>query len=631
MQTAAKLRYIVCALLLLVLLTAPRATLAAPPRQDDTDGRIYTVQEEDWLSTIAEAEYGDVLAYEAIAYFNNLRAVDDDALINGEGLTFIEDANTIEAGWVIYLPSAAEVEAFFNDDFTLVEITPPETDSPPVEVSETPAEETPVEEPTAPSPEPETIVETAPEAETVSPEAETAAPGTALLSDNPAAAETIEDEPLEPAETTPSSESEASEESEGPPGTALLSDNPAAPEAEAEDLPLFAETLIFGDPADDPLGFVEIAPDEPIHLAYMLATSGDARFLGSESLAAIEIAIKHQGTLLGHDILLTGEDTACVVEQGLSAAVQIAADPTVLTVIGTNCFNAGVAALPILSEAGLVMMSPSNTAPSLVDPNGLWLPGYFRTAHNDLLQPKLAAEFVYRELGVRTVSTIYDGTAYTDDLQRMFINTFEALGGQVNFRGVIERGEIDMRVMLTAIATNPPDALYFPIFAPEGTFVAAFADQTPGLEETILIAGDGLLAPSFPTDTGPAAEGVYLTGLYVGGEPYKTFLSDYQATTGAPPLTGFGAHAYDATGIVLAAIEVAAVQEADGTLRIGRQALRDAISAVRNYPGLTGQLACSSFGDCASGESLGVYQITAAQIEQVTNWPPPLIYSPRLP
>ena len=49
---------------------------------------------------------------------------------------------------------------------------------------------------------------------------------------------------------------------------------------------------------------------------------------------------------------------------------------------------------------------------------------------------------------------------------------------------------------------------------------------------------------------------------------------------------------------VVARIEAVAVQDKDGTLLIGRQALRDALYATAGYQGLTGSLTCDEYGDC---------------------------------
>jgi len=87
-------------LLVLVLALVPAAVSA------QGDGSTYTVQADDWLSKLAEKEYGDVLAYPAIVYYTNEMAKTDDTL------TIVVDPNAIEVGDVLYLPSADEAAAY---------------------------------------------------------------------------------------------------------------------------------------------------------------------------------------------------------------------------------------------------------------------------------------------------------------------------------------------------------------------------------------------------------------------------------------------------------------------------------------------------------------------------------------
>ena len=42
-----------------------------------------------------------------------------------------------------------------------------------------------------------------------------------------------------------------------------------------------------------------------------------------------------------------------------------------------------------------------------------------------------------------------------------------------------------------------------------------------------------------------------------------------------------------------------ATQHPDGSLHMGRQALREALYNSRAFKGVTGQLSCDEFGDCA--------------------------------
>lgn len=379
---------------------------------------------------------------------------------------------------------------------------------------------------------------------------------------------------------------------------------------------------------EDAIGCVEVAPDEPIRMAYMLTISGATSFLGEDSRGAIQIAIDDRGgKLLDHDIELIGEDSLCSAEGGQTAAQKVAADTQVVGIIGTNCSSAATAALPIISEAGLVLISPSNTAPALTDKEGTWQPGYYRTAHNDLFQGRVAADYAYNELGARKAATIHDGSPYADGLQAVFVDRFKELGGEITFQGAVNVGDTDMRPILTNVAADAPDVLYFPIFQPEGDLIAAQSAEIAGLENTTLFGADGLLVEGFPASAGPAAVGMFLSGPYVTGDTYQGLLDKWDAKFGGAPPSGFHAHAYDATNILLDAIAKVAVVGDDGTVLIPRQALRDAITATSGFQGITGTLSCNETGDCATGEALGIYEITDAEVSG-GNWPPAVVWTP---
>jgi phosphate binding protein len=105
-------------LVVMVLALLPAAAMAAPMKEE---GTRYTVQAGDTLSTIAEKQYGDKMTYVAILYYNNQMAKEDKTL------TFIANPEILEAGWVIYLPSAAEAKAYLDKvakGVTLPEVDP---------------------------------------------------------------------------------------------------------------------------------------------------------------------------------------------------------------------------------------------------------------------------------------------------------------------------------------------------------------------------------------------------------------------------------------------------------------------------------------------------------------------------
>ena len=389
----------------------------------------------------------------------------------------------------------------------------------------------------------------------------------------------------------------------------------------------------------DELGCVEVGPDEPIVIGAMLSVSGATSFYGEDSRGGIELAIfGRDGMLLGHDVELVVEDSLCSAEGGQTAAQRMAADETIVGIIGTTCSGAAQGALPIISEAGMLMISPSNTSPSLTnddrDAGGTYLPGYFRTAHNDLFQGALGARFSVEVLKVGSLATIHDGDPYTEGLAVVMANTFAGLNGEVVFQGAVSKGDTDMTAILTEIAASGPDIVYFPVFVPESEFIASQLVNTPGLENARMMTADGSFSATFAQNTGDAAVGMYMSGPHVSGESYDAFLALWmEEIDEAGPPSGFHAHAYDGANLLMDAVEAVAKEADDGTLIIGRQALRDALAAVENYGGLTGSLTCLDVspyaGDCATGDALAIFEITAAEVNE-SSWPPPIVWTPSM-
>jgi branched-chain amino acid transport system substrate-binding protein len=351
----------------------------------------------------------------------------------------------------------------------------------------------------------------------------------------------------------------------------------------------------------DSIGCVDIPPDDPVRIGYALVISGANETLGIDSRRGVEIAVDDKGEVLGHSIELVGEDSECSAEGGQKALTKLVSDPSLIGIIGTNCSSAGEPASKIASDAGMVLISPSNTAPSLTDPNLTWNPGYLRSCHNDKVQGAAMAEFAYNELGVRKAATIHDGSPYAEQLQQVFADNFVQMGGEITTQEAVNVGDTDMRPVLTKISATEPEFIYYPIFIAEGGHITTQAKEVSGLEDTILSGADGMISPDFIAAAGEAAEGMYISGPDLAFEnPLgQAFLQKHREKYGEEPLSAFHAHAYDATNMLFAAIEEVAVQDNDGTLHIGRQALRDALYATKDFQGITGNLNCNEYGDCA--------------------------------
>jgi branched-chain amino acid transport system substrate-binding protein len=127
-----------------------------------------------------------------------------------------------------------------------------------------------------------------------------------------------------------------------------------------------------------------------------------------------------------------------------------------------------------------------------------------------------------------------------------------------------------------------------------------------------LMGADGIFAPDFYKAAGETAVGMYHTSpdfsAFAAG--YRDFLAKHQKKYGEQPLAPFHAHAYDAAMIIFTAIKKVGKTAPDGTLHIGRKQLRDALYDTKHFVGLTGNLTCNDYGDCADPK-IAVYTTTA--------------------
>ncbi len=360
------------------------------------------------------------------------------------------------------------------------------------------------------------------------------------------------------------------------------------------------------------LGAVEVAEGEAIQIRSLNAITGEVAFLGIPNENAVRMAVDDYGQIKGFDVEVgTGLDDLCSADGGQSAAQAIVADEAVVGVIGTSCSGAAAAASPLLSEAGLSMISASNTSPSLTsdlvgNQAENYYPGYYRTAHNDLFQGQAAANFVFDNLGLTKVALIHDGDPYTNGLTTAFENAFTELGGEIVEHTAVSVGQTDMVPVLTEVAAGEPELIFFPIFPAEGTAIVQQISDVAGLENVVLMAADGLSVENFLNL--PESENMYFSGPdtqfatnanEATGVTGSQFLDDYEAEFGSAPSADFWGHAYDATTMLLTAIEEVSVEDG-GSLFIDRAALRDALTATSGFNGLIGEINCDDFGDCGA-------------------------------
>ena len=382
---------------------------------------------------------------------------------------------------------------------------------------------------------------------------------------------------------------------------------------------------------DDSLGTVIVSPDDAIQIRSLNTITGDVAYLGIPNQRGVELAIADFGQIHGFDVNLgPGLDEFCSSDGGQAAAQTIVADQDVVGVIGTSCSVAATAAAPLITNAGMTMIAPSNTSPLLTSdlagnagPNHS--PGYYRTSNNGLYVGEAMARMVYDQLGLTTAAAVHDGDPYTQSIAQAFADSYADLGGSVTAVSAVNKEDTDMVPILTEIAAGNPEALFFPIFQPAGDFIADQAPRVSGLENAVLLTDAALLIDGFMSL--PQSEGIYISGpdTRFGNEANEStgktaaeILQVYQDSYGESPSGAYWAHAYDATTLLLEAIR-AASEIIDDNLVIDRAGIRQHLNAVSGYQGVIGAISCDAFGDCGVQKVTVIHHLDHTDIEASKN------------
>jgi branched-chain amino acid transport system substrate-binding protein len=349
---------------------------------------------------------------------------------------------------------------------------------------------------------------------------------------------------------------------------------------------------------------VEVAQGDPLIIGTALTLSGPQAAMGLDSQYGAQVALNLRGKVLGHEVELANHDDRCSAEGGTTAASLLGDLEGLVAVIGTSCSSAATTAADILGERGILLISPSNTAPGLTAEES-HEPFYVRTAPNDVTQAGAVAAWACEEAGIETAATIGDGSASADALHEAFAATFSiGCGGKITEEADVTPDRRAVDAALEAIATSnrgaPPELLYYPLAGDLGAMITRRAAAVPGLEDTLLA---GIRYGEDGAQTANLVDGVYLSApaLLPAGDFYEiSFLEEYRNVSAHDdPIGTYHGQSYDAVNIVLDAVVEVAIEEG-GTLYIPRTELREAVYARRGYQGLAGTYTCDPSGDCAS-------------------------------
>jgi len=359
-----------------------------------------------------------------------------------------------------------------------------------------------------------------------------------------------------------------------------------------------ANTNASGNSRDDPWGGVEIAAAGSVQVG-LLTSEGDT-LVGNdakEQQRGAELAVADHGPINGFPVTLVPVNAPCSGDGGVSAATLITKNQSITAAVGPSCNSACVESSALFESAHLLAISGSCGIDELTQPSG-HPEGFLRTVHSDLSEGSLAATFAYLELGKRRAAILSYGSVDSQDFVSSFSERMNALGGVVVANIQVVKHQADFEIPMRALLSNRPDVIYAPLLPSDAAQFVRFRHSSD--QEALPIIGNRYYwSRWFLGSVGEPVTNVYASGPYLTRTEYGNISSEYVQTYNEPPSNTTFAYAYDATFVLLQALDRASTVGSSKTMFIGRKALLEAINGTTGYQGVTGILTCTDWGDCS--------------------------------
>jgi branched-chain amino acid transport system substrate-binding protein len=342
-----------------------------------------------------------------------------------------------------------------------------------------------------------------------------------------------------------------------------------------------------------------------------LPRTGSAQGQTNTMVHGIQMALEEAGHKVGNFSIeyrdwddataAAGEWTA---EAETGNAQKAAQNADVMVYIGPYNSGAAKISMPILNEAGMLMISPACTWPGLTKPAmtpeepDCYRPtgkvNFTRVVPTDDLQGPIGALFATEELKAKTVFVLDDTQLYGKGVADMFQKGCQRYGIKVLGRESINERQNEFGALMARIGTMNPDLIYYGgTTQTKGGQIAK--DMVKAGLKCPLMAPDGCYEKSFIESAG--AENIngrcYVT--FGGKDPTalkgsgKHFVENYKQKYGNMP-EAYAVYGYEAAKVALEALKRAGKKD--------RNAIREAALAIKDFDqGAIGKWSFDANGD----------------------------------
>ncbi len=287
------------------------------------------------------------------------------------------------------------------------------------------------------------------------------------------------------------------------------------------------------------------------------AHSGELASYGIPSVNAAKLvidAVNAKGGINGKMVELLVEDDVCKPEVATNTATKLVSEG-VDVVLGHICSGATKAAMPIYTNAGILVMSPSATNPGLTQSGDY--PNFFRTIAPDDAQAQVDVDFALDTLGYKKIAVLHDKGDYGKGFAEFAKKFIEESGKAevVLFEGLTP-GQPDYSAILNKVERKGAEAIIFGGYHPEASKLVKMMKKKR-IKGTF-ISDDGVKDITFIKVAGKSAEGAYASGPQDNAENplSQAAIEAHKKEFGKDP-GAFFENAYAATLVMLNAIEKA--------------------------------------------------------------------------
>lgn len=331
-----------------------------------------------------------------------------------------------------------------------------------------------------------------------------------------------------------------------------------------------------------------------VKIATMSPLSGGASNQGIQLKNGAQLAVnemKAQFAKAGMNLSLVAYDDQADPATGTAAARRIAADKSILGVMGAQNSGVTIPASAALAPSHVTMISPVATNEKVTDRG---LSNMNRVCARDDAQGPAGADFVANNLKAKKVYVLNDKTPYGQGLADEAQKELQAKGVSIVQSEGVDSQDRDFTALITKIQALEPDAIYFGgLYGQVGPFARQLRDK--GLNMPI-VGGDAYDSDDLIKLAGNGANNIYFTTVAPPMDSVssaKALAINYQKTFGAP-LQGYGVVAYDATKVLLQGILNA--YKAAGNKVPTREQVETSVRGG-SFQGITGAISFDKNGD----------------------------------